>query len=86
MIMNLSADLKEYTGNRETVEVKGKTVREGLANLISQFPAVEGLLFDNMGALSAVVVINGETLAPDDLDHPVEDKKEIFILPLIYGG
>ncbi len=84
--IKLSHVFHEFTNNQETIEVDGHTVQQCLDDLICTFPSIKGALFETDNALSALVVYHGHTMLQDQLDQPVEEPDEIFILPLIYGG
>jgi len=84
--IRLNFAFQPYAGNREIIAVKGSTVRECLDSLIDLFPIFKELLFSNDGALSALVLYNGETVVPKDLDRPITAESELVLLPMIQGG
>jgi molybdopterin converting factor small subunit len=84
--IKLNQALQPFAGNRETVEVKGDTVKECLDSLISSYPIFREILFDAEGTLSALVLVNGMTIIPNDLNRPVSKPREILLLPIIQGG
>ena len=84
--IRLNHALQPYASNREIVEVRGSTVRECLDNLIEFFPVFKELLFQNDGSLSALVLLDGETIVPDKLNRLLTGKSEILLAPMIYGG
>jgi molybdopterin converting factor small subunit len=84
--IKLDHAFQPYAGNREIVEVRGNTVKECLDNLIDLFPIFREILFDTDDTLSALVLCDGETIVPNDLNRPVSKKNEIVLLPMIQGG
>jgi len=44
------------------------------------------VIFDAEGNLSALVLLNDETILPSDFSRPVKSQNELALLPLIYGG
>ena len=84
--IKLNHAFQPYAGNREIVEVKGNTVNECLNNLIDLFPIFKELLFNADDALSALVLCDGETIVPNDLNRPVTEESELVLLPMIQGG
>ena len=84
--IKLNHDFQPYAGNRDIVEVKGNTVKECLDNLIDLFPIFKELLFSTDDTLSALVLCDGETIVPRDLNRPVTGESELVLLPMIQGG
>jgi hypothetical protein len=83
--IRLNYAFQPYASNREIVEVSGNTIKECLDNLIELFPVFKEILFDNEGRLSALVLLKGETVIPDDLNHPMV-RGELLLTPMIQGG
>jgi len=84
--IKLNYYFQPYAGNREIVEVRGNTVRECLDSLTDLYPIFKELLFSNDDTLSALVLYDGETIVPKDLDRPVAEEGELVLLPMIQGG
>ena len=84
--IKLNHAFQPYAGSREIVEVNGNTVKECLDNLIDLFPIFKEILFDTDDALSALVLYDGETIVPNDLNRPVTEESELVLLPMIQGG
>lgn len=84
--IKLNHILQPFAGDHETVEVTGGTVKECLDNLMELFPVFRQLLFDNEGNLSALVLYNGVTIIPNEINRPVSAQNEILILPMVQGG
>jgi molybdopterin converting factor small subunit len=84
--IKLNYAFQPYAGNHEIVEVRGNTVKECLDSLIDLYPIFKELLFSNDDTLSALVLYDGETIVPKDLDRPVTEESELVLLPMIQGG
>lgn len=83
--IKVSQVLRQFTKNRDTVEVNGGTVGECLDDLIRQFPDTKKWLFDKDGRLLALMLISGETIHQKELDRPVAGGDELHLV-LIFGG
>ena len=78
--------LRKYTDGRERLEVQGKNVREVIADLKRQFPAlIEHLIEAGDIKPSVAVSIDGE-IAPAGLLERVRPDSEIHFLPALGGG
>ena len=77
----------ETEGVRE-VEVRGRTVRELLDDLMGRFPALRGqLLEDDELAPFVNVYVEGEDVrTKSGLDTPVDEASQIILLPAMAGG
>jgi molybdopterin converting factor small subunit len=86
--INLASYLQPYTYNVESVIVKGKTVRECLADLVRQYPDIDKMLFMPDGKLHTYVsVFVGAEMTPaEELDKSVKDGDTLHILYIIGGG
>jgi hypothetical protein len=84
--IRLNHVLQPYAGGRETVEVKGRNVKECLDNLVIDFPVFHDILFDTTNSPAVLVLYDGETIVPKDLNRPVIDRSEIIIQPMLQGG
>jgi molybdopterin converting factor small subunit len=85
--INLVAYLQLYADNKESVEVKGKTIKECLNDLVKQYPKMKKMIFDNDGKLQPFlsIFIDNE-IAYDMPDRPVKDGSKFHILYIIGGG
>ena len=83
--IKVSQVLRQFTKNRDTVEVNGGTVGECLDDLIRRFPDTKKWLFDKDGRLLALMLINGETIHQKELDRPVAGGDELHLV-LVFGG
>lgn len=81
--------IREAANGNDTAAVSGGTVKEALADLVRQFPALEPKLFDG-GSLRPhiIVTVNDEDIRYlDDLDTPVRDGESVVaIVPAVAGG
>jgi hypothetical protein len=84
--IKLNHALQPYAGGRETVEVNGTNVKECLDNLVDDFPVFHDILFDSNNSLAVLVLYDGETVVPKDLNRPVREQSELMIQPMIQGG
>jgi molybdopterin converting factor small subunit len=79
---------RRFTDDREEVAVMGHIVGDCLKDLIRQFPALEGGLFDKKGELlnNIEIYVNQESAYPDELAKAVSDGDVIHITLMIDGG
>jgi len=84
--IKLNHAFQPYAAHREIIEVNGSTVKECLDSLIDLFPIFKELLFNTDGALSALVLCDGEIIVQNDLNRPVTEQSELVLLPMIQGG
>jgi molybdopterin converting factor small subunit len=79
---------RQYTNDREVIEVDGGTVGECLTRLIKQFPALEKGLFTGKGKLrnNVEIYLNMESAYPDELAKPVKDGDKIHLTLILTGG
>lgn len=84
--LNLGSEFQPYIGNREAVEVKGKTVRECLGNLIKKYPEINKILFDENGTMLILIIHNQQLIRQDDIDMGVVDGDEFSLIKIASGG
>ncbi len=85
----LPMPLRPYADNQRAVQVKGRTVREALQDLVDQYPRLKPHLFNGEGRLQPYihVFLNGEDIRSlQGVDTPLEENAELRILPSIAGG
>jgi molybdopterin converting factor small subunit len=77
-----------YTNNTLNIKVEGKTVRECLHNLVTQFPKLKRLLLDKDGNLQRTYdyFINGQSVYPKDMNRSLKDGDKLNLLYVIHGG
>ena len=80
--------MREQAGGKSEVEAAGATVKELLADVIRQYPALEPKLFDK-GQLRPYVniYVNDEDIRYlDELDTAVKDGEVVALIPAVAGG
>lgn len=86
--VQIPTPMREQSGGQAEVEVKAATVKDALADLIRQYPAMEGKLFDK-GKLRPFVnvFVNEEDIRYlDDLETPITDGVVVALIPAVAGG
>jgi len=80
--------LHHLTGGQEIVEVTGRTTGECLENLESRFPAIRQQIRNNKGQLRPYceILLNSESIYPNELTTPVKDGDVIDVLFIVTGG
>ena len=84
--VHISPLLSHHTNHPQVAEVSGNTVGECLKHLVEQFPKLK--LFDKNGELQSYLLIsfNKEVICQKELDKPVKDGDELFIMLVDIGG
>ncbi|VTS08890.1 ubiquitin-like small modifier protein 1 [Tuwongella immobilis] len=86
--IEIPTPMREITAGASHVTVTGSTVKEALADLVRQYPAIEVKLF-NDGKLRQYINIflNDEDIRYlDDLDTQVKDGELVALIPAVSGG
>jgi MoaD family protein len=86
--IEIPTPLREHTGSKAEVEVKGATVHEALADLVKQYPTIGPKLFDG-GKLRPYINIflNDEDIRYlDEMQTAVKDGQLIALIPAVAGG
>jgi len=81
--------LQKFTGNQAEVQADGKSVKEILASLETQFPGIKERLYDEQGKLRRFInfYVNNEDIRfLKGEDTPIKDGDEISVVPAIAGG
>ncbi len=81
--------LREQAGGKLDVPVSGGTVKECLADLVAQHPALGPKLFDATGNLRPHinVLINDEDIRYlDELDTTISNGQIVALIPAVAGG
>lgn len=81
--------LRQFTGNRDTVEVNGSTAGEALKDLTTQFADLKRQIMTEDGKLRSFVNIylNNEDIRFLSKDAtPLKDGDTLMIVPAIAGG
>jgi sulfur-carrier protein len=89
MKIHIPTPLRQYVEKNATVEVPGRTVAEGLANLTGKYGDLRRHLFTNDGKLRAFVnvYVNDEDIRYLQSEKTaVKESDSITIVPSIAGG
>lgn len=81
--------LRNLTGDKSTVETRGSSLAEAIADLEANFPGVRERVMDDGGELRRFVniYINGDDVRfMEGLKSPIKDGDEISIVPAVAGG
>jgi len=83
-VVKLFANLRKLAGTKE-LSLSGSTIGAVLNELVSQSPALDGVLLENRELRPHVIVtLNGHNTS--DLSMQVTEQDEIAIFPPIAGG
>ncbi|MGA2820344.1 MAG: MoaD/ThiS family protein [Anaerolineales bacterium] len=88
-IVVLPAPLRPYASGNKDVAVRGGSVREGLADLVRQYPGLEGHLFNEEGELRPFVhlFLDGEEVTQrEDAGVTLREGSRLMLVPSIAGG
>ena len=88
VMVKVSFHLRRFTEGQEFVEVTGHTPLECLQDLESRFPAVKRWIYDKWGDLRPQLqfFVNGQRIYATEMNNPLQDGNELFILLAIGGG
>ena len=86
VIIEITPILRQYTDNRQTLEVEGNTVLDCLKSLVNRYPDTEKWLFSNSDAPMICLFLNKEVILPEKLDTKVSEGDTIDLCPVIGGG
>lgn len=80
--------MREAAGGNAEVAVTGATVKDALADLVRQYPALGSKLFDGGKVRPYVnIFVNDEDVRYlDDLDTKVTDGVIVALIPAVAGG
>jgi molybdopterin converting factor small subunit len=80
--------MREAAGGNAEVAVTGGTVKDALADLVRQYPALGSKLFDGGKVRPYVnIFVNDEDVRYlDDLDTKVTDGVIVALIPAVAGG
>lgn len=78
----------QHTDGRDKLAVHGNTVGTCIQELIDQYPGMQGIVYDEKGAVRNTIEIylNMKNAFPDELERPVGDGDDIHIALLMVGG
>ena len=86
--VEIPTPMREHSGGKAVVEVKGTTVQAALEDLIKQHPGLGPKLFDNGKVRPYVnIFVNDEDIRYlDSIETAVKDGDEVAIIPAVAGG
>jgi molybdopterin synthase sulfur carrier subunit len=87
--LHLPLALREFAGNRETVQLGARTVGEAVAALAETYPLAGARVLEHGGSVRRHVnLFLGEKNIRDlrGLDTPLSSGDHIFIIPAVAGG
>ena len=79
---------RQFTEDKEMIDVTGNTVGQCFAELVNRFPALEKELFSKKNTLKSnlEVYVNGESAYPNELKKPVKEGDQIQLTVMLAGG
>jgi molybdopterin converting factor small subunit len=86
--VKVPALFRRFTNGQEFVKVSGNTPIECLYELEARFPQIKRWLYDKQGNLRPQVwlFVNGQKISADDLNKPLNDGDELYLIIAISGG
>ncbi len=86
--IEIASYLRQYAGDKESVQVNGKTVAECLEQLTRKYPDMKKMLLAPDGKMHGYVSVflGGAMSTADDLTQPVKDGETLHVLYVIGGG
>jgi adenylyltransferase/sulfurtransferase len=87
--INIPTALRQYAGDKDSVNLSGGTVKEILAQLTAQYPELKKHLYSETGKLRSFVnvYVNDEDIRyAKQEETPVKENDEVSIIPSVAGG
>ena len=89
--VRISPFLQDFTENRETVQIEGRTVEECLNNLEARFPGIQSQLGRYDGEqfklfADVSIEISSRNLHTDELATLLQENDELTIIVTAFGG
>ena len=84
--VRLAPLLYSYTGGQKWIELEAGTVREALDSLDRRFPGIAFRIVDEQKSVRPHINIFVGEQSVRDLDTPVVDRSEIYIVGALSGG
>jgi molybdopterin converting factor small subunit len=86
--IKLSTLFHKYTEGQQFVRVRGGSPLQCLRELKTRFPKIARWLYDKQGNLRPQIwlFVNGQKISVDDLNKPLNDGDELFVVLAISGG
>lgn len=83
--VHLNLPLQQITG-REVISVSGASVMTCLVDLMKRYPEARDQLFNRDGSLAPMILLNNELLPGQELNHPVTETDELWLMSFVDGG
>jgi molybdopterin converting factor small subunit len=86
--IHLYSNLQRYSDNHSLVHAEGKKVGECINNLITQYPSLKSVLFNESGNLNPEVYIsiNLNSTHTEPLQRPLDPDDQVYIILIVSGG
>jgi molybdopterin synthase sulfur carrier subunit len=81
--------MRKLTNGQSVVELSGDTVAQVFEALESSYPGMQQQLYDDQGQLKRfiAVFVNGKDIRTlSQIETPVREQDEVYIVPAIAGG
>ena len=81
--------MRDLTDGKIEIPVRGTTVKEAIADLVNQYPALKSKLFDDKGNIRQYinVFVNDEDIRYlDEMETKVTDGVLVALIPAVSGG
>lgn len=88
-VLKIPSPLRPYANGLNQIDIEPGNVKQALAQLTDQHPALKNHLFDDKGDLRAFVnlFLNDEDIRYlQGVDTPVSENDRLMIVPSIAGG
>ena len=82
----IPALLRNVTDGRAEIEVEGATVRQIIANLVTQYPGLQDRLLDNGRLRPNISIAIDNEITPLGLMEAVSPSSEVHFITAIRGG
>lgn len=88
MVVKVRGILLRFTNYESSIELDAPTVRAALMQLTERYPEMKDVLLDRSGAVrrTHLVALNGEALAPEELDRTSGEEDRLDIVTAVSGG
>jgi len=87
--LKIPTPLRNYTGGKSEVSVRGEKISDALNDLLIQFPAIKPHIFNEGGNLRPFVnLFVGESNIKDlhGIETELKDGDKLMLIPSIAGG
>jgi sulfur-carrier protein len=82
--------MRRFADSQTSVAVEGTTVSAVLSGLVDSYPGLKPQVYDGGGSLHKhlIIVLNDDDVRSlgEGLDHAVDSRDEVRILPAMAGG